>query len=64
MPKIKLEGWIKSGSRKKKVSNVPKKCPKCGSKLWRTDALKTAGVYWVGCSNPICRWQDVYMEDG
>ena len=60
MPKIKIKGWIED--EEELYTNIPKKCPKCSSELMRTDALRTCGLYWVGCKNLRCRWSEVYTE--
>jgi len=51
--KLKVRGWIENENEK--YSNIPNKCPKCGSELWKTDALQTCGIYWIGCKNFKCR---------
>ena len=44
----------------KKIS-IPQKCPKCGSKLWHTNAVDACGIYMVGCVNRKCRWCEMYV---
>jgi len=58
--KLIVHGWITDD--KTKSSNVPDRCPKCNSELWRTDALKICNMYIVGCKNVRdCRWCEVFQ---
>ena len=58
--KIEVKGWIEN--KNEKYSNIPKVCPKCDSELWKTDALQTCGIYWIGCKNLKCRWSEEFIE--
>jgi len=57
-----IDGWIENDEKKKVKTGIPSKCPKCGSKLWKTNALQSCGIYWVGCQNLKCRWCEIYRE--
>ena len=57
---LEINGWIENENEK--YSNIPKVCPKCGSELWKTDALQTCGIYWIGCKNLKCRWSEEFIE--
>lgn len=56
-----IEGWIEVDEDKPK-NEIPSKCPKCGSPLWKTNALQACGMFWVGCKNLACRWCEIYTE--
>jgi hypothetical protein len=56
--KLKVKGWIEEDGEA--YSNVPKVCPKCRGKLWKTDALGLCNILWVGCRNLKCRWSEIY----
>ena len=60
--KLEVKGWIENDEEE--YTNIPKVCPKCGSRLWRTDALSLCNVYLVGCKDSKCRWSEMYyLED-
>jgi len=61
MPKIEIKGWVEEDD-KEPISNLPSKCPKCGEKLRRVDALRTCGMYMVYCPDSTCRWCMIYEE--
>jgi len=60
MKKIKLKGWIDSNELP--FSNIPKTCPKCGTELKYTDALKECNWYLVWCPNYKCRYSEIFVE--
>lgn len=46
---IEISGWCEEGEE---FTNVPKVCPRCGSKLTKVDALKTSSNFlFVFCAN-------------
>lgn len=62
MKKLELKGWVEGGDTGP-YTNVPSKCPKCGSALWKVNALQTFyPVIQVGCKNLRCRWSEIYGE--
>lgn len=59
MPKIRIKGWVEGNEQK---TNIPKICPKCGSKLHKTDSLKLCRMLFIYCPNTKCRWSEIYTE--
>lgn len=57
--KLDLKGWVDKGEKK---WNIITNCPKCNSKLSRTDAIGLIGVIFVYCKNSRCRWAELYQE--
>lgn len=58
MIKVKIDGWVEEGEEIK--TNLPKKCPKCGKKLSKTDSSRLCGIIFVFCTNLRCRWAEIY----
>ena len=57
--KLSQKGWVDSDEEK--INNIPKLCPRCGSKrLWIINAANLCGVYQVYCLNLKCRWMKEY----
>jgi len=61
MPKIKMKGWIEEDD-KEPYSNIPVKCPECGEKLRKVDALQLCGILMVYCPNSRCRHCEIFEE--
>jgi hypothetical protein len=58
MPRAEISGWLEEGQEL--VRTVPVICPKCGKKLWKTDASRLIGIIVVGCKDSRCRWCEIY----
>jgi ssDNA-binding Zn-finger/Zn-ribbon topoisomerase 1 len=57
---LEIKGFIEEGEE---PTNVPVKCPKCGQKLHKTDALKLCNILFVWCQGKLgkpCMWSEVY----
>ena len=57
---LEISGWVEDGEE---FTNVPKKCPKCGGKLHKTDALKLCNILFVYCDAnhlSISHWCEIF----
>jgi hypothetical protein len=54
---LEIKGFVEEDEE---PTNVIKKCPKCGSDMWKTDALKLLNQLVVGCKNTRCRYCVIY----
>jgi hypothetical protein len=57
MVELEINGW---SDNEEEYTNVPRKCPKCGGDLWKTDALRILNELVVGCKDTRCRWVEIY----
>ena len=58
--KLFVKGWLENGEEE--YTNIPTKCPKCGEKLRKVDALQSCGMYMVWCPISTCRWCELFKE--
>jgi len=61
MVQLEISGWVENDE---KYTNVPINCPKCGSKLHKTDALKLCNILFVYCIagelKNHCGWCEIF----
>ena len=64
MPVVEIDGWITPDNFNPK-KGIPRKCPKCGGRLHKTDATRLIGIIFVYCmygriDGKPCRWCEIY----
>lgn len=65
MPRAEIDGWVTNDTKNPSLG-VPRKCPKCGGRVSKTDAQRLLGYIFVWCNGTghkidlPCRWCDFY----